>query len=155
MEFEWQQVSRTHLSILADLNNAVVWTVSTRSVISKSSCPSINLLLTVSRAPITISIIITFTFQSFFNSLSRSKYLSIFLHSFNFTLWSAGTAKSTIMQVIFFIDYYKVWSSVRDYVIRLNLKSQKDLCVSFSRTDSEFCIYYMFVWSNFIFLHNS
>ena len=32
------QLSRTLLSILADLNNAVVWTVSTRPVISKSLC---------------------------------------------------------------------------------------------------------------------
>ena len=31
------QVSWTLFSILADLNNAVVWTVSTRPVISKSS----------------------------------------------------------------------------------------------------------------------
>ena len=33
------QVSRTLLSILADLNNAVVWMVSTRPLISKFSCP--------------------------------------------------------------------------------------------------------------------
>ena len=32
-------------------------------------------------------------------------------------------------------------------------KSQKILCVSFSRTDSGLCIYYL-VWSNFNFLHN-
>ena len=34
-------------------------------------------------------------------------------------------------------------------------KSQRRLCVSFSRTDSGLCIYYLFVWSNFSFLHNS
>ena len=33
------QVSRTLLSILAVLNNAVVWVVSTRPPTSKSSCP--------------------------------------------------------------------------------------------------------------------
>ena len=39
----------------------------------------------------------------FFNSLARSRYLSFFSLSFNFTLWSAGTDKSTIMQVLFFL----------------------------------------------------
>ena len=35
------------------------------------------------------------------------------------------------------------------------LKSQKFLCISFSRTDSGLCIYHLFVWSNVNFLHNS
>ena len=35
------------------------------------------------------------------------------------------------------------------------LKSQRSLCVSFSRTDSGLCMYHLFVWSNFNFLHNS
>ena len=34
--------------------------------------------------------------------------------SFRFILWSAGTAKSTILQILFFVDYYEVWSSGRD-----------------------------------------
>ena len=34
-------------------------------------------------------------------------------------------------------------------------KSQRSLCVSFSRTYSGLCIYHLFVWSNFKFLHNS
>ena len=45
------QVSRTLLSILTDLNNAVVWMVFLRLLISKSACPFINLLVTVPRAP--------------------------------------------------------------------------------------------------------
>ena len=36
------QISRTLLSILVDLNNAVVWMVSTRPLISKSFSPCIN-----------------------------------------------------------------------------------------------------------------
>ena len=35
------------------------------------------------------------------------------------------------------------------------LKSQSSLWVSFSGPDSELCIYRLFVWSNFSFLHNS
>ena len=47
-------VSRTLLSILADLNNAVVCMVSSHPLISKSSCPTISPLVTVPSAPITI-----------------------------------------------------------------------------------------------------
>ena len=41
-------------------------------------------------------------FNRFFNSLARSRYLSIFSHSFSFILWSARTAQSTVLQVLFF-----------------------------------------------------
>ena len=34
-------------------------------------------------------------------------------------------------------------------------KFQRSLCVSFSRTNVGLCIYHLFVWSNFNFLHNS
>ena len=83
------QVSWTHLSI-----PAVVWTVPTRPVISKSSSPCTNPLVIVPRTPVTIGIIVAFMFHSFFSSLARSRHLSFFSHSFNFTLWSAETAKS-------------------------------------------------------------
>ena len=90
------QFSRSLLSILSDLNNAVIWTVSTRPINSKYSRPCINPLVTVPREQITIGIIDTFMFYSFFNSLARSRYLSVFSHSF------AGTAKYTILQVLSF-----------------------------------------------------
>ena len=110
MVFHWSlsdskspQVSWSHLSILAVLSNAVVWIVSTRPPISKSSRPFNNPLVTVSNAPITIGTIVTFMFHSFFNSLARSRYLSFFSLSFRFILWSAGTAKSTILQILFLL----------------------------------------------------
>ena len=97
MVFHWSlsdskspQVSRTLLNILAVINNAVVWMVSTRLPTSKSSRPFNNPLVTVPKAPISTGIIVTSMFQSFFNSLARSKYLSFFSHSFSFILWSAG-----------------------------------------------------------------
>ena len=128
MVFHWRlndskssQVSRTLLSILAIFNNAVVWIVPTRPPTSKSSRPFNTPFITVQKSPITIGIIVSFMFHSFFNSLARSRYLSLFSHSFSFILWSAGTAKSTILQIFFFVvvvvvvvDYYKVWSSGRD-----------------------------------------
>ena len=113
MVFHWNlsdskspQVSRTLLSILTVLNNAFIWMVSTRPPTSKSSRPFNNPLVTVPSAPITIGIIFTIMFHSFFNSLARSRYLSFFSHSFSFILWSAGTAKSTILQVLFFFFFF-------------------------------------------------
>ena len=124
MVFHWSlsdskspQVSRTLLSILAVFNSAVVWMVSTRPPTSKSSSLFNNPLVTVQKAPITIGIIVAFMFHSFFNSLARSMCLSFFSHSFRFILWSAGTSKTTIWQILFFfffVDYYKIWFSGRD-----------------------------------------
>ena len=95
MVFHWSlsdskspQVSWTLLSILAVLNNAVVWMVSTRPPTCKSSSPFSNPLVTVPNAPITIGIIVTCMFHSFFSSLARSWYLSFFSHSFSFILFS-------------------------------------------------------------------
>ena len=66
MVFHWSlsdskspQVSRTLLGILAVLNNGIVWMVSTRLPTSKSSRPFNNPLVTVPKAPITISTIVT------------------------------------------------------------------------------------------------
>ena len=110
MVFHWSlndskslQVSRTRLSILAVLSNAVVWIVSTRPPTSMSSRPFNNPLVTVPNAPITIGTIVTFMFHSFFNSLARSTYLFFFSASFRFIMWSAGTAKSTILQILFLL----------------------------------------------------
>ena len=59
------QITRTLLSILADLNNAVDWMVSIRTLISKSSSPHTYPMLTVARVPIKIAITVTFIFHSF------------------------------------------------------------------------------------------
>ena len=58
------KVSRTLLSILSDLINAIVWMVS--------------ILVAVPSAPITICITVTFMFHIFFCSLAKSKYLFLF-----------------------------------------------------------------------------
>ena len=77
--------------------------VSTRPPTSKSSSPFNNPLVTVPKTLITIGIIVTFMFDSFFNSLAKSTYLSFFSHYFCFILWSAETAKSTILQILLFL----------------------------------------------------
>ena len=93
--------------------------------------------------------------HSFFNSLERSRSLSLFSHSFNFTRWLAGTAKSIILKVFFLLIIIRsgrlaeIWWSV------CILKSQRNLRIWISWTDSGLCIYHLFVWSNFNFLHYS
>ena len=73
MIFHWRfsdskspQVSRTLLSILVVFNNAVVWMVSSRAPTSKSCSPFNNPLVSVSKSPISIGIVVTFMFHSFF-----------------------------------------------------------------------------------------
>ena len=111
MAFHWglsnsksPHVSRTLLCILAILHNVVVWMVSTRPPTFKSSSPINNPLVTLPNAPITIGVIVTCVFHSFFNSLARLRYISFFSHSFSSILCLAGTAKSILLQVLFFVD---------------------------------------------------
>ena len=143
MIFHWSlsdskspQVSRTRLRILAILSNAVIWIVSTRPPTSKSSRPFYNPLVIMPNAPLTIGTIVTFIFHSFFNSLARSRYLSFFSLSFRFILWFAGTAKSTIFQILFFflliIMRSGLLAGIRWFVCML--KSHRSLYESFSRT---------------------
>ena len=110
MVFHWSlrdnkspQVSRTLLSILADLNNVVIWRILARPSISNSFSSFTKPLGIVPSAPITIGITVTLMFHSFFGSLVRSKYLCLFLFSLIFTLWLTGMAKFTIPQVLFFL----------------------------------------------------
>ena len=144
-------VSKTLFSIQTVFNNAVVWMVPTRSPNFKSSSPFNNTLVTVPKAPIPIGTIVTFIFHSFFNPLARLRYLSFFSHSFSFILWSAGTAKSKILQILLFL-LIKVWSSGQDPCV---CQSPMGVYVSFSRTGAGLCIYHLFIWSNLNFLHIS
>ena len=72
------QVYQTLISILIDLNNAVVWMVLILPLISNSSNLFSKPLGTVLSASLTICTTITFNFHSFLSSLARSKYLSLF-----------------------------------------------------------------------------
>ena len=86
MIFQWSlsenkspQVSRTLLSILTVLNNVVFWIVSTDPPTSKSSNPFSNPLVTVPNAPITIGIINTCMFHSFFLQIASKVELLIII----------------------------------------------------------------------------
>ena len=127
MVFHWRlsdskfpQVSRTLFSILTVFDNAVVWMVSTRSPTSKSSRLFNNRLVTVPKAPITIGIIVSFIFHSFFFQFSIKVEVSISLFTF-FQFYSVVSRDSKIENFadFLFVDYYKLWSSGRDEVIRI------------------------------------
>ena len=82
MVFHWSlsdskspQVSRTRLRILAVLSKAVIWIVSTPPATSKSSRLFNNPLVIVPKASITIGIIVTFMFYSFFQFSSKVEVL--------------------------------------------------------------------------------
>ena len=90
--------------------------------------------MTVPNTSITIGTIVTFMFHSFFNSRARSSYLSFFSLSFRLIQWSAGTAKSTILQILFLfliIMRSGLLAGIRWSVCML--KSHRSLCESFSR----------------------
>ena len=146
------QVSGTLHSIITDLNNTVVKKVSTRPIISNSFNPCTNTLVSLTRAPITIGIIVTFMFHSFFSIPSQGQ--GTFL-SFQILLivLSVPPESKVYNPAIFLLIITRssclgeIWWSV------CISKSQSNLCVSFPRTDSWFCIYHFFVWSDF--LHDS
>ena len=120
-------VTASLLSIQADLNNAVVWMFSTRPPTSKSSRPFNNPLVTVSKAPITIGIIVTFMIHSFFFQFSSK--IKVLISVFTFSpFYSVVSRDSKVINFVdflsffFVVDYFKVWSSGRDLVIRLYIK---------------------------------
>ena len=159
MVFHWSlsdskspQVSKTRLSILAVLSNAVVWIVSTRPPTSKSSSPFNNPLVILPKALITIGTIVTFMFHSLFNSLAKSRYFSFFSH---FSVLFCGQRGQQSQQ------FCKISFTFLLIIIRSGLlaeikwsvymsKSQRSLCILFSRTGAGLCIYHLFVWSNLL-----
>ena len=90
----------------------------------------------------------------FFQFPSRVQVLLLLFTFFHF--YSAGTAKSTTLQVflyLFIIIWFGSLSKIR-WSVSIS-KSQKNLCVSFSKTNSGFSLYHLFLYLNFNFLHSS
>ena len=103
-----------------------------------------------------IGINVTFIFHSFFSCLVKSRYLSFFSLSFDFTQRSAGIAKSTILQVLFFLLIIMKFCRLAEIRCSVRMsKFKRSLCMSFFRADIGLWIFYLFVWSNWNFLYNS
>ena len=93
-------------------------------------------------------------FRCIFNSLARSRYLSLFSHSFSFILWSAGTAKSIILQIFFFFCCWLLsslvfWSRLGDPFV---CQSPIGVCVRHFVGYVLGCAYTI-CWSKLNFLH--
>ena len=123
--------------------------------ISKFSSFLSNPVRAVPRVLITSVITVVLMFHRFFfNSLTKSKDLSLISFSFIFTLWSAGTAKHVRWGCFQFLCLSRVLvvePGLSDPFVSLN---PSEFYVSFSRTDSGLCMYCLVVWSNFNFFHN-
>ena len=135
MVFHWilsdsksPQVSRTLFSNLDDLNNAVVWIVFTR-IISKSSSSLNNLLGIILNAPITIGITVTFIFYSFFSSLAKSMYLSLFAFFYFYSVVFCDGKVCYLAGSLSFLDYHKFWPRLGDLFASQN---PRELCASHS-----------------------
>ena len=114
-------------------------------------------------------------FHYIFSSLARSRYLSLFSLLFSFILWSAGTPKFIIQQVLlfyfilfilisfsfFFFFFFTitrsgglvVWPTLGDPFVSRN---HRKIAASHFLGRIHDCAYtILFVWSNFIFLRIS
>ena len=150
------QVSRTLLSILAVLSNAVIWIVSTRPPTSKSSMPFNNPLVIVPKAPITIGTIVTFMVRSF--SIPSKVEVLIPLFTF-FQFYSMVSRDSKVYNWANYLFFLSI-------IIRSGLlaeikwsvcmsKAHRSVCLSFSWTGAGLSICHLLVWSNFNSLHIS
>ena len=90
---------------------SVVLMISTRSPTSKSSRPFNNPLVTVPKAPITIGIIVTFMFHSFFQFSCKVEVLiSLFTFCQFYSVVCRDSKVNNFADFLFFffVDYYKI-----------------------------------------------
>ena len=154
---DWKspQVSATVLTILSDLNNAVLRMVSSCHLISMSSNSFTNSLEIDLTASTIICMTVNFTFHIYFIPLaSTGTYLR-----FRFLLCShcglPGRRSPLFSRLSVFC-----WMSLSDRLVDIKWfvcisKSQRYLCVSFSWMDFELILYPLFEWLNQNLLHNS
>ena len=127
------QGCRTLFSILANLNNDVVWIVLIRPPISNSSSLLSNPLGSIPSAPITVGITVTFMFHSYLISPARSFTFYFSLPSFSLIFYSVGRWDGKIhntaslflflfFDFVFVFCYHEVWAPGWGQVIRLYLR---------------------------------
>ena len=148
-------VCRTLPSILADLNNDVIWMFSIRPPMSKSSSFLSKPLETVPCTPIIIDIpgtLMSTDFLVLWQSLSTYLFFAFF-HNPSLVHLN-GKICYTESSLFFLLSLNLVFMLGQGYLF-LKQKSKRSLCFSLSGTDSGLCIYRLLVCSNFYFLRNS
>ena len=94
--------------------------------------------------------------QFFYLTGKVEVFIPLFIFFYLYSVARRVSKGHSFTSSLLFVDYYKVWSSNQDKVIRLYVKIPEEfVCVSFSRTDAGLCIYHLFKWSNLDFLQNS
>ena len=118
------RVSRTLLNILADLNDAAVWMVSTHPFISQSFNPSTRSLVTIPSAPSHSRSIV------FFSVYKQGLGTNLSFHFIS--VLPCGTTKSTIRQVLFpsYFTHFRVFRTSVSLVFHWILRDSKSLQVS-------------------------
>ena len=131
LEFEWQQVSSSlqdssqyygrsqYCCSLDNLHLSCYFQVLQSLYQSFNDCTNYNWYNRHFHIP-----------ELFFNSLASSRYLSLFLHSFTFTLYATVTVKSSVQHVLSFLLI--IIRSGRLAEIRWSVfisKSRRSLCV--------------------------
>ena len=102
------------------------------------------------RTNTTIGIIVSSTV---FTIPKQGRYTYPFFHILSISLYGQPEQSCKFSLFCGLLQGLVVWPEIM-WSVCIS-KSQKSLCVSFSRTDFGLCIYYLFEWSNFNFLHNS
>ena len=135
------------------LNNAVVWMVSTRLPTSKSSSPFYNPLVTVPKAPITIGIIVTCMFHSFFQFPNKVQVLILLFPFFQFYSVISRDSKvdNFANSFFFFFSFFFFWFFIRSGLLAeikwsVYMSKSHNLCVSFSRADAYYYYYYYYYY---------
>ena len=134
--------------------------ISTRPPTSNSSRLFNNPFVTVPKAPITIGIIVTFMFHSFFSIPKKVPGIYPSFHILSVLFcghWDSKVYNFASPLSFFFFSLIIIRSGLlaqmRWFVCMS--KSHRSLCASFTGTDAGLCIYHLFIWSNFNFLHIS
>ena len=145
------------LNILANLNNAVIFIVLIPLISTSSLSLFSKLLETIASAPTTIVITVIFMFHCLFSYQARTQ---VFVYFFAFCVclhcvvrWNSKIQKMTSFFFALINIQSGLLAGIRWFVC--TSKSQRILCVSFSRTDSILCICHLIVWWNNNLLHNS
>ena len=140
------QITRTLVCILADLNNAVVFTVSTLPFFFKFTSPCTYPLVTVPWTPITIGTIVNFMFHYFFSIQYQGPGHYSFYRILSILICGQPGPKSPQFRK-FSLFFIIIWSG-HLAEIRWSVSISNPLrssFVSFSRTDAGLCIYHLFV----------
>ena len=141
-------ISRTLLGMIADFNSAVVWMNSILLLISNSLFLFSRFFCAIPRVPSTIGIIVTLMYHSLFflffslNSLARSilfAYLFAFLCFYSIIRWDGKIHQMTIFIYLFVNSRFGLLTGI-GWSVYIS-KSQRTVCVLFSRTVSSLCIY--------------